>query len=691
MIKQNDFLIEIGTEELPPKMLQQLVDALANGISKRLTTEELGFKKLYTYATPRRLAVLIEKLHSQQPARSIERRGPALRAAYDEQGKPTPALLGFARSCNTNPANLEKLETPQGSWLIYRSSEAGKTVKELLPTIINQALAELPIAKPMRWADLDIQFVRPVHWIVMLYGNTIIPANILGLPSSRLTFGHRVHHPRPIPLATASSYAKTLKTKGHVIADFAERRDMIRKQISKITARSKGKAEINADLLDEVTGLVEWPVALLAEFDKTFLKLPKEALTTAMQHHQKCFPIVDAKKQLLPQFITISNLASKNKKEVMTGNERVMRARLSDAQFFYTTDCKQTLNDRLPALQHVIFQAKLGNLLAKSKRLAALATYIAPLIHGETDHAARAALLAKTDLVTAMVNEFPELQGVMGYYYALHDKEDKSVAIAIREHYLPRFAGDVLPQSKAGCILALADRIDNIVGIFGINQQPTSDKDPFGLRRAALGILRILIEQNLALNLQTSLEHAYHNYAPPLENSHAASQAFDFILERLRAWYQEQHITPDVFAAVFARRPTVPADFDARIKAVSAFRQLTQAPALIAANKRVSNLLLKEGQQNIDGDVRSELLTETAEKTLAAQIKQKTKIVVPLYQKQDYVAALTELAALQKDVDQFFDTVMVMVDDTNIRNNRLRLLAQLRGLFLNTADISLLQ
>jgi len=690
-MKEQDFLVEIGTEELPSKALKSLSKAFAENIEQRLQTAAIKFGKIESYATPRRLALLITQLTEKQADRSVEKRGPALRAAFDEHNKPTPALEGFARSCNTTVNKLEKLETPQGSWMVYRFNESGKHINEIMPEIINEALKNLPINKPMRWADLETQFARPVQWAMILYGKNVLSGNILDLPTSNVTYGHRFHHPKPITIKKAETYADVLEKTGFIIANFDKRREAIHEQILACAKKVNGEAIIDNALLDEVTSIVEWPVALTVHFDESFLKVPKEALMTAMQHHQKSFPVIDKNQNLLPLFIAISNIESKDREQVIKGNERVMRARLSDAKFFYETDCKHTLAERLNDLKTIVFQAKLGSLYDKAERIAKLANIIAQPIKANIQQAERAGLLAKADLTSAMVNEFPELQGIMGYYYAKHDGENSHVAQAIREHYLPRFAGDDLPATLEGCATALADRLDTLVGIFGINQAPTGDKDPFGLRRAALGVLRILLEKQFDLNLTELLTQAAENYTVTLPNTHVVQQTFDFIYERFRTWYQERGITSDVFAAAFARRPASPFDFDRRVKAIQQFQALPQASALIAANKRVSNILVKENQHNIAGELDSQLFEVDAEKQLAQLLAEKTKTVTPLYQAANYQAALAELAKLQPAVDAFFDKVMVMVEDAEVRHNRLLLLAKLREHFLSIADISLLQ
>lgn len=700
--QQRDFLIEIGTEELPARLQKNLMTAFKHQMQKHLLDAGLGFSQLHGFVTPRRLAVLVEKLDYQQSKRQTERRGPALRAAYDAEGNPTPALLGFARSCQTDLANLEKLETEQGSWIIYRFTEAGKTIMDLMPIFVTQSLNALPITKPMRWGNSSVTFVRPVQWAVMMYGHEVIPTSFMELSTDRVTYGHRFMHPQPIELQDAAEYAYILKKTGRVIADFQQRHELIHDAIIKTAADIKGQAIIDKNLLDEVTGLVEWPQALLVPFDKKFLNLPHEVLSTAMQHHQKCFPLLDQQQQMLPYFITISNIKSKDPQEVIRGNERVMRARLADAEFFYTADCKQKLSDKTIELKQIIFQAKLGTLYDKSGRIKQLAARIATEIDPAiANFAERAGLLCKTDLLSAMVGEFPELQGTMGYYYALHSGEAQEVALAIRDHYHPRFANDTLPSTLAGCAVAIADRLDTLIGIFGINMAPTSDKDPFGLRRAALGTLRMLIENKLSHDLHELLQLAKTNYQQQLvlPNSNVVSEVHQFMLERLRAWYLEQDIAPDTIAAVFAANSanTKPFDIDKRMLALQAFRELPEAAALIAANKRVSNLLNKAGSDKAltvlqaFQQINQNLLKSEAETVLYNAIAPKIQQFSSVDVTDNYHEHLLELASLQVPVDAFFNEVLVMDEDETLRNNRLALLSVLRKLFLTVADISLLQ
>jgi glycyl-tRNA synthetase beta chain len=685
MADKNNLLIEIGTEELPPKSLKKLAEAFAGNIKQKLVSAEFTFSEIKFFATPRRLAVMVYQLNSKQPDRSVERRGPALRAAFDDNGKPTKALEGFAHSCNTTVNKLEKLETTQGSWIVYRYQEQGKTIDELLSSFVNQALNELPIPKPMRWDNGDVQFVRPVHWVVMLYGKKLIKDEVLGVVADKKTYGHRFHHPAAIVLPDADSYQKLLKEKGRVIVDFAERKKMILEQVENIAKQKNSQAIIPEALLDEVTGLVEWPAALLANFGKEFLAVPREALISAMQDHQRCFALKRNQDELLPCFITISNIESKDPQEVVRGNERVMRARLADAKFFYETDCKQKLSDRLENLKQVVFQAKLGSLCDKSQRVAELAKLIAEKCGVNSEHAYRAGLLCKTDLLTNMVGEFPELQGIMGYYYAKQDSEDIEVAKAIRDHYRPRFAWDELPETLTGCAVALADRLDTLVNIFKIGLIPTGDKDPFGLRRAALGIVRVVIEKELNLDLAELL------IAPQPE---VISQVCVFILERLPAWYGEQGITGDTLQAVLTvqqdSRNLI--DMHHRVLAVKNFRQLPQAQSLAAANKRVKNLLSKSAKSFVQtSTIDQALFSMSEERDLFAALRAARENAQPLIKSKSYTALLIELANLQMPVDKFFDKVLVMDENEKLRNNRLALLAELRQLFLTVADISLLQ
>lgn len=693
MTEQRDLLIEIGTEELPPKALLKLSNAFKAGIEEGLEKAGLKHNNIQAYATPRRLAVLISDLVTAQEDSNVERRGPAVTAAFGEDGCPTPAATGFARSCGVEADQLETMETDKGAWLVFRSEQKGQSTAELVPAIVQHALDKLPIPKRMRWGNLDSEFVRPVHWLVLLFGDEVIDAEILSVKSGRETRGHRFHHPDTIYIGEPKAYQPLLESEGRVMADFAERREAIKGQVMEVAAKVKGTAVIDDALLDEVTGLVEWPVALLGNFDKEFLDMPSECLISAMKGHQKYFHVVDQKEQLMPHFITVSNIESSNPDVVRDGNERVIRPRLSDAEFFWTQDHKQKLADRIDSLKTVVFQNKLGTIYDKSQRVSQLAGFIASNIEGDKSLAERAALLAKCDLMSEMVGEFPELQGIMGRYYAEHDGEPANVAIALDEQYMPRFAGDDLPQSKTGQALAIAEKLDTLVGIFGIGQIPTGAKDPFALRRAALGALRIIIENNLELDLRDCLTTAASSYKDIFNADEVVPAVFDFMMDRLRAYYHDSGVSHDTFESVLALNPSQPKDFNDRILAVTAFRKLPEAESLAAANKRIQNILRQaaENKEIIPAKLDNKLLHESAEKLLAAQLEKTSKEVSPLFDKQDYQPALIKLAILRQSVDSFFDAVMVMAEDKSVRSNRLALLKQLGDLFLQVADISRLQ
>ncbi|MBS3804394.1 MAG: glycine--tRNA ligase subunit beta [Oleiphilaceae bacterium] len=688
---KQDFLVEIGTEELPPKALKTLSEAFSNGIRKGLEEAGIAFVGLESFAAPRRLAVRVRDLAASQPDKAVERRGPAVKAAFDEAGNPTRALTGFAKSQGVAPDQLDTLETDKGAWLVYRSVEQGKATTDLLPGLVEQSLAALPIPKRMRWGAHKTEFVRPVHWVIMLMGNKVIDDPIMGLTPGNKTRGHRFHCPKSLIIATPCDYETVLRKEGWVLAHFDKRRAKIRDGVEHIAKQQGGgHAVIDADLLDEVTALNEWPVPLLGRFEERFLDVPPEALISSMKEHQKYFHVVDDQDRMLPLFITVANLESKDPAQVVSGNEKVIRPRLADAAFFYETDRKTRLEDRLDQLKPIVFQEKLGSVYDKSVRVAALAKRIADAIGSDPALAERAAMLAKTDLVTEMVLEFTDLQGIMGQYYATHDGEHIDVAKSLNEQYMPRFAGDDLPGTLTGCALAIADRLDSLVGLFGIKQPPSGTRDPFALRRASLGVLRIIVERQLPLDLQTCCEWAAANF-DGLTAKDPATEVVDYMLERFRAHYEDKGISAEVFLAVHARRPTRPLDFDQRVRAVEAFRQLPEAEALAAANKRVSNILTKQGGDQIGESVNPELIREEAEQILAGQVGEQSQKVLPLFEKGDYARALSSLASLREPVDRFFDEVMVMADDEAVRQNRLALLNQLRNLFLQVADISLLQ
>ena len=690
MADRKDLLIEIGTEELPPKALLTLSRSFTDGTVAGLRDKGLAFEGVQPFASPRRLALLVSALQVRQPDKTVERRGPALQAAFDADGNPTKAAEGFARSCGVGVDELEKLETEKGAWLYYRSVQAGEETATLIPGIVEAALAALPIPKRMRWGAGEEQFVRPVHWLVLLFGGDVVPATILGAPSGRATRGHRFHHPGTFDIPNPSDYADLLERRGRVIADFSRRRELIREQVQATAAGLGGRALIEEDLLDEVTALVEWPVALAGGFEEKFLEVPHETLITTMQDNQKYFAVFDDEGRLLPHFITIANIESRDPALVIEGNERVIRPRFADAVFFWEQDRKQKLADRIDALKSILFQQKLGTLYDKSQRVRQLAARIAADIGADVARAERAAELAKCDLMTAMVGEFPKLQGIAGRYYARLDGEDPEVAAAMEEQYMPRHAGDALPATATGRVLALADKIDTLVGIFGIGQKPTGAKGPFALRRAALGVLRIIIEAELPLDLRALYQASAALLGDRIEDPEAVQSCLEYTLERLKSYYQEQGIEGDAIDAVLAQMPTSPLDFDRRVRAVAAFRKLDQAESLAAANKRIGNLL-KKVEQPLPERVDATRLVEDAEKLLHEQLERLRPEVLAKFEQGDYEPALMQLAGLREAVDRFFDDVMVMVEDETLRRNRLALLNQLRSLFLRVADLSRLQ
>lgn len=686
---KQDLLIEIGTEELPPKALLQLSEAFQQAMVSQLEKAGLVHGGITPFATPRRLALIVSQLPEQQPDVSLEKLGPAVQAAFGPDGKPTKAAEGFARGCGVDVTALERKQDGNVEKLVFRSQRKGAATPTLIPDMVREALAALPIPKRMRWGSSRDEFVRPVQWCVLLFGDTVIPATILGAASAAITRGHRFMHPEPITLKTPADYEQALM-QGKVVANFAQRRDTVRKLVEEEGRKLGAQAIIEDALLDEVTALVEWPVALTGNFDKEFLAVPQEALISAMKGHQKCFHLLDAKGNILPHFITLSNLVSRDPAQVIAGNEKVIRPRLADAAFFFSQDKKQPLAARREKLKTVIFQQELGTVADKSERVAKLAQHIAGQLGADKALAQRAAELGKCDLLTSMVYEFAELQGLMGMHYAKHDGEPAEVAQALFEQYLPRFAGDELPQTQTGMVLALAERLDTITGLFGIGQPPTGSKDPFALRRAALGVLRIVIEKELPLDLTACLEAAVGNFANLPKAKDLAKTVRDFIFDRLRTFYTDQGVSADVFLAVDAVRPASPLEFDARIKAVSNFVALPQAQALAAANKRVSNILQKASVK-AGAAVDTAKLQEAAEQALAKAVQDVQTRVEPLLRQNDFTPALAAMAELQAAVDTFFDKVMVNVDDASLRDNRLALLQQLRALFLRVADISLLQ
>ena len=688
MTTQN-FLVEIGTEELPPKALKTLATSFADNVEAELNQAGLTFDKIEWFAAPRRLAVKVLNLATQQPSKEIEKRGPAVSAAFDAEGKPTKAAEGWARGCGITVEQAERIATDKGEWLVHRAKIEGQPTKNLLNDIVANALAKLPIPKPMRWADKTVQFIRPVHTVTMLLGDELIEGEILGVASARTIRGHRFLGEKEFEIQHADQYPQLLREKGSVIADFNERKaEILAKSQAKATALD-GVADIEESLLEEVTSLVEYPNVLAAKFEERFLAVPAEALVYTMKGDQKYFPIYDKDGKLLPHFIFVSNINPEDPTSIIEGNEKVVRPRLTDAEFFFKTDLKQKLVDRLPRLETVLFQQQLGTLKDKTDRIEQLAGEIAKQIGADEAKAKRAGLLSKCDLMTNMVFEFTDTQGVMGMHYARHDGEDEEVAVALNEQYMPRFAGDELPKSLVASAVALADKFDTLTGIFGIGQAPKGSADPFALRRAALGALRIIVEKNLPLDLEDLVKKSAALFGDKLTNQNVVADVVDFMLGRFRAWYQDEGIAVDVIQAVLARRPTRPADFDARVRAVSHFRTLDSAEALAAANKRVSNILAKADAAI--GEINLTACVEPAEKALAEAVLALRTEVQPLIAKGDYTAVLDKLANLRAPVDSFFDNVMVNAEDPALRQNRLAILNTLQGLFLQVADISVLQ
>ncbi|MEN2829496.1 Glycine--tRNA ligase beta subunit [Mannheimia haemolytica] len=688
MTTQN-FLAEIGTEELPPKALKKLATAFAENVENELNQAGLSFEKVEWFAAPRRLAVKVLSLAESQPSKEVEKRGPAVSAAFDAEGKPTKAAEGWAKGCGITVEQAERIATDKGEWLVHRAVIEGQPTKNLLVDIIAKSLANLPIPKTMRWGDKTEQFVRPVHTVTLLFGAELIEGEILGVKSGRTIRGHRFLGEREFQIENADQYPQLLKDRGSVVADFNERKALILAKSQEKATALGGVADIEEDLLDEVTSLVEYPNVLTAKFEERFLAVPAEALVYTMKGDQKYFPIYSKDGKLLPHFIFVSNINPEDPSKIIEGNEKVVRPRLTDAEFFFKTDLKQKLEDQLPRLETVLFQQQLGTLRDKTARIEALAGEIAKQIGADETKAKRAGLLSKCDLMTNMVFEFTDTQGVMGMHYARHDGEDEEVAVALNEQYMPRFAGDNLPNSLVACSVALADKFDTLTGIFGIGQAPKGSADPFALRRAALGSLRIIVEKNLPLDLTDLVAKSAQLFGDKLTNKDGVEDVVDFMLGRFRAWYESEGIAVDVIQAVLARRPTKPADFDARVRAVSHFRTLDSAEALAAANKRVSNILAKA--DIAIGDIDVSACVEPAEKALAEAVIALKAEVQPLIAQGDYTAVLDKLANLRQPVDAFFDGVMVNAEDQKLRQNRLAILSTLQGLFLQVADISLLQ
>ncbi|WP_063664147.1 glycine--tRNA ligase subunit beta [Aliivibrio fischeri] len=684
-----NFLIELGTEELPPTALRSLAEAFASNFEAELKAADLAHQGVKWYATPRRLALKVAELAESQADKVVEKRGPAVSAAFDADGNPTKAAQGWARGNGITVEQADRLKTDKGEWLLHKEEVKGKPVQELIVDFAAKALAGLPIPKAMRWGNSDIQFIRPVKTLTILLGDELIEGSILGVSSARTLRGHRFMGESEFTIDSADQYPAILEERGKVMADYDARKAIILADSEKAAAAVGGKADLEDDLVEEVTSLVEWPVVLTAKFEEEFLKVPSEALVYTMKGDQKYFPVYDENKKLLPNFIFVSNIESKEPRHVIEGNEKVVRPRLADAEFFFNTDRKRPLIDRLPELEQAIFQKQLGTIKDKTDRITELAGYIAEQIGADVEKSQRAGLLAKCDLMTSMVFEFTDTQGVMGMHYATHDGEDEQVALALYEQYMPRFAGDDLPSTNISSAVAMADKLDTLVGIFGIGQAPKGS-DPFALRRAALGVLRIIVEKEYNLDLVDLVAKAQSLFGDKLSNANVATDVIDFMLGRFRAWYQDEGFSVDIIQAVLARRPTKPADFDKRVKAVSHFRELDAAESLAAANKRVGNILAK-----FDGELAQEidlaLLQEDAEKALAEKVEILAEALEPVFAAGNYQEALSRLAELREPVDAFFDNVMVMADDEALKTNRLTLLNKLRNLFLDIADISLLQ
>lgn len=688
MMQVENLLIEIGTEELPPKALSTLATAFADNMRDALNTQELAFDKVNWFASPRRIAVLVSSLAEQQQDKVVEKRGPAVSVAFDDQGQPTKAAQGWARGNGIAVEEAGRLKTDKGEWLLHKAEVKGENIRSLVSDIVGSCLKKLPIPKPMRWGSKTTQFIRPVHSVTMLFGAELIEGKVLGLDSARKVFGHRFHGDKSFELSHADNYLDELESH-FVLADFAKRQSVILKGLNEAAKAENAIVDIDQDLLDEVTALVEWPVVYAASFEQSFLQVPKEALIYTMKDDQKYFPLTDQDGKLKSRFLFVSNIQSKDAEQVIKGNEKVIRPRLADAEFFFNTDKKQTLESRLESLETVLFQKQLGTLKEKSMRIASLAKHIASQLGADTEHAYRAGLLAKTDLMTNMVMEFPDVQGVMGMHYALNDGEPAVVAEALDEQYKPKFAGDSLPTSPVSYAVALADKLDTLVGIFGIGQVPKGDKDPFALRRAAIGVLRIVVELDLNLDLEELVEASSSLFGDKLTNNNTSKQVVDFVLARFRTWYQEKGIDVDVIQSVEAKRPTRPSDFDARVQGVAKFKKLEAASALAAANKRVANILAKNTLP-LDSEIDPRLFDSEYERDLYNQLSEVEKNVEPMFEEQNYESVLNELSLLRHNIDSFFDNVMVMTDNEKVRTNRLALLQKLRTMFLFSADISLL-
>ncbi len=685
----SSYLFEIGTEELPPTALKNLSLSLCEQVGKSLRESGLHYADVRTFATPRRMALLFTELADETPKEVVKVWGPPARVAFDSDGKPTKAALAFCQRNNIEATELVIESDGKTEKVCCLSERGGEQTSTLLPTFLADALAKLPVPKRMRWGASRTEFVRPVHWLVLLRDDAIIDATLLGKRSGRETRGHRFLAQKNVSISHAQDYAASLKKEGKVIADFSERRTMIRAQIEEVATKLGGTAAIDDALLDEVTALVEWPVALAGDFDPEFLAVPAEALVSSMKEHQKYFHVVDAKGTMMPHFITVSNIESADYRYIRQGNEKVIRPRLADAAFFFDTDKKTTLDARRDKLKNVVFQAQLGSIFDKTERIKSLVGHLCKELGLSTEGVARAAELCKSDLVSAMVYEFPEMQGIAGYHYALSDGEPEHVAVGIREHYQPKFAGDAIPSSDLGAILALADRLDTIVGIFGIGQIPTGSKDPFGLRRASLGVLRILIESGYDLDLRSLIGRVASEHSNLNDPEAASTAALDYVLERLRALFEDKGISPEVYRAVASLKPSRPLDIEQRVNAVNAFAQREESASLASANKRVANILTKQKSAQ-RAEINASLLVDKKEQALAKALFKAKERVEPLFASKDYGKALSELATLREPVDAFFDNVLVMADQPELQTNRIALLGELRSLFLEVADISYL-
>ncbi|MCF1431060.1 MAG: glycine--tRNA ligase subunit beta [Shewanella sp.] len=689
-MKYQNLLIEIGTEELPPKALRILAESFLANFTEELNKADLAFENSQWFAAPRRLALKIDGLAVAQEDKIVEKRGPAVSSAFDAEGHPTKAAEGWARGNGISVDQAERLATDKGEWLVYRAKVEGAQTSNLMPAMAQRALDKLPIPKPMRWGANKTQFIRPVHTVTMLMDDELVAGELLGIESARTIRGHRFMGEASFELDHADNYLPTLLERGKVMADYEARKALIKADAEKAAKQIGGIPDIEDDLLEEVTSLVEWPVVLTASFEEKFLAVPAEALVYTMKGDQKYFPVFDKEGKLLPNFIFVSNIVSKYPQQVISGNEKVVRPRLADAEFFFNTDKKQTLESRLTSLETVVFQHKLGTLKARVERISKLAGFIAASIDADVADAERAGLLSKADLMTNMVMEFTDTQGTMGMHYARLDGESEAVAMALEQQYKPKFSGDTVPTAGVSCAVALAEKLDTLTGIFGIGQAPKGAADPFALRRAAIGVLRIIVENKLPLDLVDLIDKGIELHGGNLTNANAAEEILEFLMARFRAWYQDKGISTDVILAVLARSPTRPADFDARILAVAHFRTMDEALALAAANKRVSNILAKV-ESELPTEIKPELLIESAEKALAAKLAELQPQLAPLFAAGEYQQALALLASLRDTVDAFFEDVMVMADDMLLRNNRLALLNQLRKQFLHIADISLLQ